>query len=166
MVWCRCSGLGVRRRCSPALGALSPLACPPWECRCLSPTSRPRGRRRVPWAPTVTRSLDRGAAATTPPNLGTAATTPDRGTVAVVRPSLGATATRPGWGAAAARSLASATVARVWLGAVARASGWAVKKWALALWSLFYRCPDLVRQWKCRFPLAPSTIGTEKRQYK
>jgi hypothetical protein len=48
MVCHRHSGLGVRCRHSPTLGVLSSLARPPWECSCLTPASKPQGRRRSP----------------------------------------------------------------------------------------------------------------------
>lgn len=83
MVCLRRSGMGVRHRRLPALGALSPLARLPRKCRRLSPASWPWGRHRSPalgprrLLPSRSRS-----AAIEPLNLGTASVTPDRGTTA------------------------------------------------------------------------------------
>jgi hypothetical protein len=69
----------------------------------------------------VARRPVRGAATTTPPNLGTiVAACPNRKVIVVVPPDRGATTT-------AVHSQSTAVVARAWVGVIARASGWGVK---------------------------------------
>jgi hypothetical protein len=83
------------------------LARLPWQCRCLSLASGPRGCRRLPAPGPRCRSPSRsGSRRHRATDLGTVAATPDRGTAATTRPGRGSAATATtGRGGTVARSL-------------------------------------------------------------